>query len=260
MNSTKRSWHEHPVLAHVVAEGGVVLAILLWWLLSERFPDYVLPGPLEVGAKIVELMTVGNFLYDILVTSLRVAASIFFAMLLGAAIAFVPYYFPNLTSTVEVRIRPFFNSFPAIGWVLLATIWFGVSDFTVVFVQTAILLPFCLINVGEGVRVINEELVEMGRSFGRSEAAVFLRVVLPLMAPYLLAALRISYGVAWKVGLVAELFGARSGMGFAMMRAQTYADTAGVLSICLIIVALFITVDLILIRPLGRRYRDVTGM
>lgn len=242
----------------LVAEGGVLVAVLAWWWLSTQFPAYVLPGPIAVLSRSYELLTTGRFLDDIVTTTLRVSVSILLAMVLGTIIALIPRYVPAMRSTVNERIRPFFNSFPAIGWVLLATTWFNVSNFTVIFVQVAILLPLCLINVGAGVRAIDAELIEMGRSFSRSGLRVFFRIVLPLLTPYLLAALRISYGVAWKIGLVSELFGASSGMGFALLRAQTYADTAGMLSICLMIVFLFVFFDLVLIRPIERRFRHVS--
>jgi NitT/TauT family transport system permease protein/sulfonate transport system permease protein len=245
-------------MARLVAEGGVIAALVGWWAMAQGFPDYVLPGPAATAARAVELFRDEGLAWDIAVTTVRVAISILAAMVLGTALALLPRYVPATRSTVSDRIQPFFNSFPAIGWVLLATIWFNVSSFTVIFVQVAILLPFCLVNVGEGVRTIDEEMIEMGRSFAAGPRRLFVSVVLPLLAPYLFAALRISYGVAWKIGLVSELFGARSGVGFAMLRAQTYADTAGVLAICLIVVALFILGDRLAIRPLGRRFAAVT--
>ncbi len=43
------------------------------------------------------------------------------------------------------------NSFPSIGWAILAAIWFDPGDFGVIFVEVAILILFCLINIAEGL-------------------------------------------------------------------------------------------------------------
>ncbi|MGQ3029227.1 MAG: ABC transporter permease subunit, partial [Ferrovibrionaceae bacterium] len=76
----------------------------------------------------------------------------------------------------------------------------------------------------------------------------------PLLMPYLIAALRISYGVCWKLALVAELFGANSGLGYVMVRAQYTANNALVLATCVAIVLLFIAGEKLIIDPLARRF------
>ncbi|MEO1106087.1 MAG: ABC transporter permease subunit, partial [Pseudomonadota bacterium] len=82
----------------------------------------------------------------------------------------------------------------------------------------------------------------------------FLKLQLPLIMPFLIAGLRIAYGIAWKVALVAELFGARSGLGWLLQQAQTRADAATVFAACLVIVVIFAAVDGFVLRPLARRY------
>ena len=90
---------------------------------------------------------------------------------------------------------------PSVGWAILAVIWFKVSDFTVVFVQVMILLPFSLINFAEGLRNLDREVIEMAESFARRRATTIVKVVIPMLMPYGVAALRVSYGVCWKIAL-----------------------------------------------------------
>ena len=226
----------------------------LW---SRNLPEYVLPGPIQVAERMAWLTVDPAFLQNALLSVTRVAIALAVAMVIGTALALLPFYRPALSHVVHRVIVPFFNSFPSLGWVLLATIWFSVSEFTVLFIQVAILLPFCLINVAEGVRVLDPDTLEMGNSFTRRRARVFFRIILPLLLPYLIGALRISYGVAWKIALLAELFGARNGVGYVMLQAQVVADSVTVLSTCLYIVVLFILGDLMVIRPLARRFGEV---
>lgn len=241
----------------MVADLGVIAVIALWWLWSKHLPDYVLPGPEAVLRRMAALVVDPAFLKNALLSTSRVVWAIAIAMVLGTVLALVPFYLPPARYVVQRMILPFFNSFPSLGWVLLATIWFSVSEFTVLFVQSAILLPFCLINVSEGVRALDPDTLEMGKSFTRRQSRVFFRIMLPLLMPYLIGALRISYGVAWKIALLAELFGARNGVGYVMLQAQVAADSVLMLSTCLFIVVFFILGDRLIIRPLAERFGEV---
>ena len=184
----------------------------------------------------------------------RVLVSIALALLIGGALAFLAHGVPLMTAVVDARIKPVLNSFPSIGWAILAAIWFDPGDFGVIFVEVAILIPFCLINIAEGLRNLDRELIEMGRSFTRQQMRILWRLTLPLLVPYGLSATRIAYGVAWKIALVAELLGAPNGVGYLMLRAQTAADSTTFLAICFAIVLIFIAGERLVIVPLERRF------
>ena len=152
------------------------------------------------------------------------------------------------------RIKPLLNSFPSIGWAILAIIWFGPSHGTIIFVMTMILTPFCLVNVSEGLKELDAEVLEMAKSFTRRRSVVLVKIVLPLLMPYFVSALRIAYGVGWKIALVAELFGTESGLGFLLQQAQGIADATTVFATCIAIVIIFWIGEKLVIDPLSRRF------
>ena len=154
------------------------------------------------------------------------------ALLIGGGLAFLAHGVPWLARSSIERIKPVLNSFPSIGWAILAAIWFEPGDFQCDFRRGAILIPFCLINIAEGLRNVDREVMEMGRSFTRHRLRVLWRLTLPLLVPYGLSATRIAYGVAWKIALVAELARRTSGLGYLMLRAQTAADSTTFLATC----------------------------
>ena len=82
-----------------------------------------------------------------------------------------------------------------------------------------------------------------------------LKVVLPMLMPYGIAALRVSYGVCWKIALVSELFGAQSGLGYLMLQAQSVGDVVTVVATCVIIVVLFMLGEAYIINPIARAVR-----
>jgi ABC-type glycerol-3-phosphate transport system permease component len=77
-----------------------------------------------------------------------------------------------------------------------------------------VLVPFAIINMREGLANLDGEMIEMAKSFTRSRARRFFKVILPLLYPFIFATIRISFGVAWKVALTAELFGGNTGLGY----------------------------------------------
>ena len=153
------------------------------------------------------------------------------------------------------RILVWLNGMPSVGWAILAVIWFKVSDFTVVFVQVMILLPFSLINFAEGLRNLDREVIEMAESFARRSVGIITKVVIPMLMPYGVAALRVSYGVCWKIALVSELFGAQSGLGYLMLQAQAVGDVTTVVATCFAIVILFTLGEACIINPIARTVR-----
>lgn len=247
-------------LGGLLGNASLLLVLIAWQVASQTALSGILPGPITVGVDLVELLQEKSFLLDLLASALRVVGSLAAAMLIGGLLALLPYWFPCLNGTVHGTIKPFFNSFPAIAWALLASIWFGVSNFTVLFVQTAILIPFCLVNISEGVRLLDRDLLEMGRSFTGRSTRIFTSIMVPLLLPYIVSAVRSAYGVAWKIALVAELFGGQNGLGFAMLRAENVANTTGVLAICLMIVIAGLVGDRFIIQPLDRRTRDIASI
>lgn len=236
----------------VIADGLVVAAVAGWWLMSLRLPAFVMPGPWQVAEKLVGLFVTPSLLADTAASAARVLIAVAVSAVLGGALAIIPYRWPVAEAIVRDRITPFLNSFPSVGWAILAMIWFGTINAAVLFVEIAILTPFCLINLLEGLKELDGELIEMGASFTRRRGRSFVKIVVPMLLPYVLSAVRIAYGVAWKIALIAELFGVSSGLGYLMLKAQIVSDAATVYATCFAIVLLFLAGEKLVIDPLSR--------
>ncbi len=235
-----------------VADGLVVAAIAGWWLLSLSLPYNLMPSPWTVATRIVELFVTPAQLADVAVSAARVIAAVACATILGGILAVISYRSPIAGVIVRDRISPFLNSFPSVGWAILAMIWFGTTNTAVLFVEIAILTPFCLINLLEGLKELDRELLEMGRSFSRSRRRTFAKIIVPMLLPYLMSSVRIAYGIGWKIALVAELFGVSSGLGYLMLKAQIVSDAGTVFATCFAIVLLFVAGEKLMIDPLSR--------
>ena len=236
------------------ADLAVVVVIAIWYFAARKLPDFVLPGPVAVAERLALLFVDPDFLVHTLASTLRVIVSVFVALVLGGALALLQRGMPALDWVLRGGIVPFLSSFPSIGWAILAAIWFPAGHLSIIFVQVAILVPFCFINIAEGLAQIDRDMVEMATSFTRRPLRRLWLVTLPLTMPYVIGALRIAYGIAWKISLVAELLGSSSGLGYVMLRAQGSADLTTVLAASFAIVILFIAGETWVLAPLARRY------
>jgi NitT/TauT family transport system permease protein/sulfonate transport system permease protein len=238
-----------------VADALVVLALAAWWWSSRHLPPSIIPTPQSVAIRLFDIATTPALAWHVLITTLRVMASVALSLVLGLALALAAHSRPWLDGIITDRILVVLSGMPSVGWAILAVIWFKVSDFTVVFVQVMILLPFALINFSEGLRNLDQEVIEMADSFSTRRSATLVHVLIPMLLPYGIAALRVSYGVCWKIALVSELFGAQSGLGYLMLQAQAVGDIVTVVATCLIIVVLFILGEAAIINPIARTVR-----
>jgi NitT/TauT family transport system permease protein/sulfonate transport system permease protein len=231
-------------------------ALALWLVYSRIVPPYQMPGPLPVALGMASFFADHLALGQLLLSLGHVAAAIAVSFLLGVGIALLAHYVPVLRLLVYGRLTPFLNSFSGIGWTLLAVLWFGLNDVTVIFAVSAVLLPFALVNMREGLQSLDGELLEMAQSFGRSHWRGFRKIVLPSLAPFMFATLRVSFGVSWKVTLTAELFGGNGGLGYLINVARQEINTALIFAAIALIVLFVHATDRYLLTPLQNHVLD----
>ena len=246
--SSRRGWQFH--LADLLT-----LAVIVWWAWKAHdVSSLVLPGPLAVLSRLGQLFVDPSFLVHTLASTIRIVAAVALSLVIGGGLALLQRAIPVLDWAIDFGILPFLNAFPSIGWAILAAIWFEPGSLSIIFVQVVILIPFCLINIAEGLRQLDPELAEMGRSFTRRRSRLVVKVTVPLLLPYLIAALQIAYGIGWKISLVAELLGSSSGLGYLMLQAQGAADMTTVLAACICVVILYIAGEKLVLDPLARHF------
>jgi NitT/TauT family transport system permease protein/sulfonate transport system permease protein len=230
------------------------LAVLgAWWAVARVVPPFLLPGPVEVAAALWAFVTTPRLLAHMLASFAHVGIAIALSFAIGFALAQLPTYVPVFRLAIHHRLTPFLNSFSGVGWTLLAVMWFGVTPTTVVFSISAVLIPFALVNLAEGLASLDRETLEMAQSFTRSRLRRFLAITLPALAPFMFATVRIMFGVAWKVTLTAELFGGNSGFGYLINLARQEFDTTTIFVCIILIVAFVYATDRLVFAPLQAR-------
>ena len=105
------------------------------------------------------------------------------------------------------------RNIPHLALIPLVILWFGIDEEAKLFlVALGVFFPI-YINTQHGIRTVDTQLVEMGRTYGMSPTTLFWRVILPGALPSIFVGLRYALGIMWLTLIVAETISASSGIG-----------------------------------------------
>lgn len=215
---------------------GFLLLFALWFFLSlsSSLPKYFLASPKEVLAAGVDLLRAGNFLRDVGYSVFRIVSG--FA--LAAALALPIGVLIGLSRTAAALLTPltsFIRYLPVPALLPLCILWFGVGELeriAVVFIGVFFQLIFM---IADAIRSVPREYVEVAYTLGATDRRVIADVMLPYSWPMIVDSLRISIGWAWGWVMLAELVGAREGIGHVLVKSQRFLLTDNIF-FCLIVV------------------------
>jgi sulfonate transport system permease protein len=197
--------------------------VALWQVLSVKgwIPDNVLPAPSDVLAAGWRLTLTGELPANIAVSARRAFAG----LAVGGSLAFVLGLANGLSRTSE-RLTDttvqMLRNIPNLALIPLVILWFGIEEDAKLFLTSLGVFFPVYINTFHGVRTVDPQLVEMGRSYGMGRRELFRRVILPGALPSIFVGLRYGLGIMWLTLIVAETIAANSGLGYMAMNAREF--------------------------------------
>ncbi len=225
----------------------VVLGLGAWQAIvsTQLWPDYVLPGPVPVLARLVADASTGVFWLGAAQTFERAAFGYAIALVIGVALGLA-----------VVRIRPVraafgsllsaIQSMPSIAWFPFAILLFKLSETAILFVVVLGAAPSIANGLIGGVDHVPPLLIRSGRSIGARGLALYRHVILPAALPGFLAGLRQAWAFAWRSLMAGELLVQVAGhpaLGVRLHYAWDLADAEGLLATMLVILIIGVLVD-----------------
>jgi len=224
----------------------------VWAALSMRYGAYVLPSPAAVLAGLREIAASGELWTHTGASLYRIAlgfgASLAAALLLGLAA-----FLSRAARVVIHDLLAILNATSVFVWIVLALIWFGLSDWAPIFTTFMITLPVLASNIVEGIESVDRRLLEMGDVYRLSGWQQFAAIVVPSTVPHLVAGLKVGFGLALKVSVVAEIFGVTSGIGYIINVSREVLATRMVFAWALVMIAIMLVTDKLVFDSLSRR-------
>ena len=157
-----------------------------------------------------------------------------------------------------------FNPLPSIALLPLALLWFGLGQFSLLFVLLHAVTWVVAMNTYAGFLSISPTLRMVGRNYGLGSMAYIWRILVPAAFPSILSGLKIGWAFAWRTLVAAELvFGVssgRGGLGWYIYENKNILQIANVFAGLLTVILIGLLVDTILFRGIERRTIERWGM
>lgn len=215
-----------------------LLTFLALWQVAATVtdvPKLFLPSVREVFDELVEMhqdgLLLGNLWISLTVYLVGMAISLVIAIPMGLTIGGIPI----LDRIFHPYIWAIYTT-PRIILMPLILLWVGINDAARIVIIVLSAVPATLVVVMEGVKTVDNSLLNAARSFGAGRVALFRSVVFPSTVPFIATGVRmgVSRGL---IGLfIGELFTAANGIGYILTLATKTFNTARTFGILFIFV------------------------
>jgi ABC-type nitrate/sulfonate/bicarbonate transport system permease component len=245
-------WRDWTARLHLPTLAVAAVLVTAWWLLSLRYGAYVLPSPISVLVGLREVVATGEIWRHTGASLARIAVGFGGAVLVALLLGLLAFLSPLARGVVHDAVTVL-NSTSVFVWIVISIIWFGLSNWAPIFTTFMITLPVVASNLVEGVASVDRRLLEMGDVYRLSGRRKFTAIVVPSTLPYLIAGMKVGFGLALKVSVVAEIFGVTSGIGYVMNYSREILATQMVFAWALVMILVMTLADTLVFDAVSRR-------
>jgi NitT/TauT family transport system permease protein len=228
------------------------VVVAVWAALSWRYGAYVLPSPWSVVTGFADVVRTGDIWTHTLASLYRIAVGFGAAVVVALAFGLASFV-SRLARGVVRDVLAVLNATSVFVWIVVSIIWFGLSNWAPIFTTFMITLPVVASNLVEGVENVDRRLLEMGDVYRLSGGEKFRAIVVPSTLPYLVAGMKVCFGLALKVSVVAEIFGVTTGIGYIMNYSREILATQMVFVWALVMILVMMLTDALVFDTLSRR-------
>lgn len=234
MNSSKTSvFNRIPPQVWMLLSVGC--AFLVWLVIaSTEAGGVVFAKPWEVVGRLVEKISDKTLWPHVYISLFRVVTGFLCGFAAAIPVAFLMGWYMPFRNLLAPWIQ-FVRNIPPLAYIPLIIAGAGVGEkakIIVIFIASFLVL---VVTIYQGVCNVDVTLIKAARVLGASDRDIFIRVVIPASAPFILVGARLGLSASLTTLVAAELTGASKGLGMMIQKAQGYYDMATVLMGILII-------------------------
>lgn len=230
----------------------VLLLIAIWEVVSLFMDPTIVPHPASVFEQMWRNLQEANTYMQLRVTMIRVIGGMAIAVVAGITIGLIMGLSKLGEDLLDTWVLIFFTV-PAIVYGILCILWFGLNDLAAIVAVGVGATPAIAINIWQGTKAIDRDLIHMGKAFRFSRRSILLRVVVPQLIPYILAALRYALGLSWKIVTIVELLGLSSGVGYTLNYWFGSFNMVQVLAWTLLFTVTLLLIEFVILKPVEGR-------
>ena len=241
-------------------KAGVFVFWLAVWELLDHVIDnrLVLAGPIRTAQALVAQIGQPDFWVICGASFGRIALGFLLSFLVGFLLALISCRHRLFRDFVDPIIS-LLRTIPVASFIILLLIWVGNQALTV-FLAFFIVLPLIYTNMVTGFESVDKQMLEMARVYKLSKWRTFLYIYRPAFMPFLMSSTKISLGMTWKSGIMAEVLATpKPSIGKEMATARTFLDTPDLLAWTVVVMVLSFLFEKAFMELLKRANRPLGG-
>ena len=211
---------------------GLVGLLVLWQAAAMILNDQVaLPSVVQTGRQFLHYLdrpypAQGRPLWFDLYISLR---RIVIGFVIGVTVGVAAGAAMSASRVIRHLIDPIIEvirPLPPLAFIPLFIVWLGIGELPKEVLIVVGVIPVMAMTTVAALDEVPEDLRLCARTLGASRGYTLLHVQIRAALPGILTGMRISMAGAWSSIVAVELLAATSGLGFVIMQAGDYLDTA----------------------------------
>jgi taurine transport system permease protein len=229
----------------------IAMLLFAWWLITAMgwVKPLFVPSPLAIIEKFITVWNQGftgtPLWAHILISTARVFGAFLLACVVGIPLGLAMGISPVIRGIFDPPIE-FYRPIPPLAYLPLMIIWFGIGETSkVLLIFLSVFAPIAL-GARSGVRSAAIEQIHAAYSFGATRWQVLRHIILPSAMPEILTAMRIGIGFGWTTLVAAEMVAATQGIGYMVLTASQFLQTAVVIMGIIVIAAIAYLFDLVM--------------
>jgi NitT/TauT family transport system permease protein len=185
----------------------------IWQLWAQHKQKAIAATPKEfVHAVWHQLVTDGTFFGPLWSSMEAFVLGVGLSLLIGIPVGIAMGRWRSVEHTIDPYVS-FLYAIPHVAFVPIMIVWLGFRlEFRLAYVVISAVFPV-IINTMTGVKAVDEQLLDAGKSFCADEKALVRTVILPSASPYIVAGGRQAMSAAWVGVVVAEVLSTQDGLG-----------------------------------------------
>ncbi len=223
-------------------------ALLACWHLlavAEVWSPYLFPSPQRVLDALVRNAQSGLLFESVAATMQRLVIGYVLSFVIGASLGIVTGSVRVVDETLGTIVLGL-QSLPSITWLPIAILWFGLSEWAIIFVVLMGSTFSIAISVRDGIRNLPPLLRRAAGTLGASRWQLYRYVLIPGMLPSIAGGLKQGWSFAWRSLMAGELLFHTVGLGNLLHIGRELNNMGMVVAIMLVIIAIGVTVDRLL--------------
>jgi len=227
----------------------LIIALIITWqgiVMIFNIPKWLLPSPYDIVLALIGTAAVitPHVQQTIIETGLGLLASLF----LGVGFAVLV----DLSGMLKKALYPLLvasQTIPILAIAPLLIIWFGYGIMPKIIVVALICFFPITVNMADGLRSADPDLILLLRSMGASRFQIFSKVRLPGSLPSFFSGLKVAITYSVIAAIIGEWVGASKGLGIFMIRSANSFFTdrvfAAILITSFLSIIMFLLVEMI---------------